>query len=100
MSIEPVRQHIGVDISKSTLDAHMYPEGRTITVPNDKKGFRQLLTWMAGCHLEQLLYEPTGQYHLAFEKFFLHKMRRGTAEPFYEKFLLERLNITKLKDAQ
>lgn len=37
---------------------------------------------------------------IAFEKFFLHKMRRGTAEPFYEKFLLERLNITKLKDAQ
>ena len=37
---------------------------------------------------------------IAFEKFFLHKMRRGTAEPFYEKFLLERLNITKLKDAK
>jgi len=36
---------------------------------------------------------------IAFEKFFLHKMRRGTAEPFYEKFMLERLNIPKLKDA-
>jgi sulfide:quinone oxidoreductase len=41
--------------------------------------------------------------HLAkvvFEKFFLHKMRRGTSEPFYEKFMLERLNITKLKEVE
>ena len=37
---------------------------------------------------------------IAFEKFFLHKMRRGTAEPFYEKFMLERLNITKLKETR
>jgi len=35
---------------------------------------------------------------IAFEKFFLHKIRRGTAEPFYEKFMLDRLNITKLKE--
>ncbi|MCT8972593.1 NAD(P)/FAD-dependent oxidoreductase [Microbaculum marinisediminis] len=37
---------------------------------------------------------------IAFEKFFLHKIRRGTAEPFYEKFMLERLNITKLKEVK
>ncbi len=37
---------------------------------------------------------------IAFEKFFLHKIRRGTAEPFYEKFMLDTLNITKLKEVK
>lgn len=34
---------------------------------------------------------------LAFEKFFLHKIRRGTAEPFYERWGLQVLGIRKLK---
>ena len=39
--------------------------------------------------------------HLAkvgFEKYFLHKVRRGESEPFYERFLLKQLNIEKLKE--
>jgi sulfide:quinone oxidoreductase len=36
---------------------------------------------------------------VAFEKYFLRKMRTGQSEPFYEKFLLRRLNIEKLKKA-
>lgn len=35
---------------------------------------------------------------IGFEKYFLHKVRRGTAEPFYEHFLMERLNIKKVKE--
>jgi sulfide:quinone oxidoreductase len=34
---------------------------------------------------------------VGFEKFFLHKMRRGESEPFYERFVLERLNLRKIK---
>lgn len=34
---------------------------------------------------------------IAFEKYFLHKIRRGESEPFYERFMMERLNIRKLK---
>lgn len=34
---------------------------------------------------------------VAFEKFFLRKMRRGESEPFYERFMLERLGIRKIK---
>jgi len=37
---------------------------------------------------------------VAFEKYFLRKMRRGTPEPFYERFLLDRLNIAKIKEAR
>ena len=35
---------------------------------------------------------------VAFEKYFLRKMRRGENEPFYERFLLDRLNIAKIKE--
>jgi sulfide:quinone oxidoreductase len=34
---------------------------------------------------------------VAFEKYFLRKMRNGESEPFYETFLLHRLDIHKLK---
>lgn len=39
--------------------------------------------------------------HLAkvgFEKYFIRKVRKGESEPFYEKFLLDKLNIRKLKE--
>jgi sulfide:quinone oxidoreductase len=35
---------------------------------------------------------------IAFEKYFLHKIRRGTSETFYEKLTLDVLGITKLKE--
>ena len=35
---------------------------------------------------------------VAFEKYFLRKVRRGESEPFYERFLLEKLNIRKIKE--
>jgi sulfide:quinone oxidoreductase len=34
---------------------------------------------------------------VAFEKYFLRKMKRGTSEPLYEKYVLGALGITKLK---
>jgi sulfide:quinone oxidoreductase len=34
---------------------------------------------------------------VAFEKYFLHKMRRGESEPFYETWMLKQLGLKKLK---
>ncbi|MGE4012482.1 MAG: NAD(P)/FAD-dependent oxidoreductase, partial [Alphaproteobacteria bacterium] len=34
---------------------------------------------------------------IAFEKYFLHKIRRGESEPFYERLALKALGIRKLK---
>ena len=34
---------------------------------------------------------------VAFEKYFMHKMRKGTSEPFYENLALKSLGIKKLK---
>ena len=35
---------------------------------------------------------------VAFEKYFLRKMRNGTSEPYYEKAVMDMLGIVKLKD--
>jgi sulfide:quinone oxidoreductase len=37
---------------------------------------------------------------VAFEKYFLRKIRLGESEPFYERFLLDRLNIAKVKEVK
>jgi sulfide:quinone oxidoreductase len=35
---------------------------------------------------------------IAFEKYFLHKMKTGNSEPIYEKYVLKALGITRLTD--
>jgi sulfide:quinone oxidoreductase len=35
---------------------------------------------------------------IAFEKYFLRKIRRGESEPFYERFILDKLGIRKIKE--
>ncbi len=37
---------------------------------------------------------------IAFEKYFIRKIRAGESEPFYERFLLRQLNIPKLKETR
>jgi sulfide:quinone oxidoreductase len=37
---------------------------------------------------------------IAFEKYFLHKMRRGESEPFYERWFMEALGIRRLTKGQ
>ncbi len=37
---------------------------------------------------------------VAFEKYFMRKMKRGTSEPFYEKTIMNALGITKLKSPE
>ena len=35
---------------------------------------------------------------VAFEKYFMRKMQKGTSEPFYEKMVMDMMGIVKLKD--
>jgi len=37
---------------------------------------------------------------VGYEKYFLRKMRRGESEPFYERFVLNKLNIAKIKEVK
>ncbi len=36
---------------------------------------------------------------VAFEKYFIRKMKKGTSEPFYEKFVLKAIGVVRLKDS-
>lgn len=37
---------------------------------------------------------------IAFEKYFLHKIRSGKSEPFYERLAMQALGIDKLKKVE
>jgi sulfide:quinone oxidoreductase len=37
---------------------------------------------------------------IGFEKYFMRKIRKGESEPFYEKFLMDKLNLRKIKEVK
>lgn len=62
---------IGADISKDHIDLYRLPQGERLRVSNDRKGFAAILEWLGGRPVERLVYEPTGAYHKAFERFMI-----------------------------
>ena len=67
--MEPtIAQNVGVDISKDFLDVALYPAGDTARFPNDDKGFRALIKWLAPRKVARIVFEATGAYHRLFER--------------------------------
>lgn len=62
---------IGADISKDHIDLHSLPDGGTLKVANDRKGFAAIVRWIGTKDVERIVYEPTGPYHKAFERFMM-----------------------------
>ena len=62
---------IGADISKDHIDLHQLPDGQRLRVTNDRKGFAPILKWIGEATVARIVYEPTGAYHKAFERFML-----------------------------
>ncbi|MCD2176204.1 IS110 family transposase [Rhizobium sp. C4] len=60
---------IGADISKDHIDLHSLPDGQTLKVANDRKGFAAILKWIGARGVQRIVFEPTGPYHKAFERF-------------------------------
>lgn len=60
---------IGADLSKDHIDLHSLPDGQTLKVTNERKGFRAILTWIGAKSVQRIVYEPTGRYRKAFERF-------------------------------
>jgi transposase len=58
---------IGIDISKHTLDTHLYPQGLTQQFSNDPEGHRKLIAWAACKQPDHIIFEATGAYHRALE---------------------------------
>ena len=61
------RNCVGVDISKAHLDAYQCPCGKAARFSNDAAGFKALIAWIES-PVRAVVYEPTGQFHRAFEE--------------------------------
>ena len=59
--------NIGVDISKSHLDAFRLEDGAAQRFDNSAMGFRALTKWLGKAPVARIVFEPTGPYHKAFE---------------------------------
>jgi transposase len=64
----PIPQTAGIDIAKDQLDVCLYPDGAARRFPNDAKGHRALIAWLAAYSIERVVFEPTGAYHRVLER--------------------------------
>jgi len=64
---EMTDHNIGVDISKSHLDAFRLEDGAAQRFDNSAMGFRALTKWLGKAPVARIVFEPTGPYHKAFE---------------------------------
>jgi transposase len=62
---------IGADISKDHIDLHSLPDAQSLKVSNDRKGFAAILRWIGTKGVTRIVFEPTGPYHKAFERFMM-----------------------------
>lgn len=59
---------IGIDISKSYLDAFRLEDQTSFRFENSARGLRSLTKWLGETTVARIVFEPTGPYHRAFEK--------------------------------
>lgn len=64
---------IGVDASKLKLDSMMLPQGKTLEIPNQKRGFKRWMLWLKEHSVSTaeilVVMEDTGHYTHLFELF-------------------------------
>ena len=65
-----MKDTIGIDISKATLDAHRLTTGDAAQFANSPTGFRALRRWIGEDVPDLVVYEATGAYHAALERSF------------------------------
>jgi transposase len=80
---------IGIDISKTHLDAFRLEDQTARQFENTPRGIRALIRWLGQTPVARIVFEPTGPYHRAFEtalsgKFPLVKVNPLQARRFAE----------------
>ncbi len=74
--------HVGIDVSKLHLDAHVHETGLAFRVSNDQVGIEQLISKISGLALERIVLEATGQYEqAAFVALSLHRLPVAVVNP-------------------
>ena len=73
---------VGIDVSKTRLDAHRLPDGAAAEFDNTTAGFRRLIAW-SGEDVECLAYEASGPYHRDLEQALLqHGLPAARVNPW------------------
>lgn len=65
-----MKDTIGIDISKDTLDAHRLIDNKARQFANSAAGLRALRRWIGTAMPDLVVYEATGAYHAALERGF------------------------------
>jgi transposase len=65
-----MKDSIGLDISKATIDAYRLNTGEAAQFSNSSAGLRTLRRWIGKRMPDLVIYEPTGAYHAALERSF------------------------------
>jgi transposase len=74
--------HVGIDVSKGHLDAHVHETGLRIRVSNDQDGIEKLIAQLSGLVLERIVLEATGDYeNAAFVALSLHGLPVAVVNP-------------------
>jgi transposase len=60
------RTNVGVDVSKDTLDVHLFERDLSFSVPNDEPSIASLIARLARYRLERIVVEATGRLEHAF----------------------------------
>ena len=65
---------IGIDVSKERLDVARPQTGQVAVFANTTVGFRSLAAWLGRAQPDLVVFEPTGPYHGAFERYFAQRL--------------------------
>ena len=76
---------IGIDISKDKLDVHRLCDGAFAQFPDSPNGFRALVSWIGAVSPERVVYEATGAYHGAMERFLSEQLPLVKVNPLQAK---------------
>ncbi len=116
--VGPTPVPVGVPKTGFMIESMVTAIAQNLSLELDGKAPEEEATWNAVCLADfgdggvafvaqpqipprNLNWSSSGKWvHLAkvgFEKYFLHKVRRGTSEPFYEKLAMHALGIRKLR---
>ena len=73
--------NIGIDISKSHLDAYRLEDEAPARFENAQRGLKALIKWLGATPVARVVYEPTGPYHRAFDSALSGKVPRVMVNP-------------------
>lgn len=90
---------IGIDISKTHLDAFRLEDEAAARFENSPRGLKELIKWLGGTSVARVTFEPTGAYHRAFEKALSGKMPLVKVNPLQARRFAEACGTRTKTDA-